>query len=170
MVDYQGRNFWGYLDESLKELIRQSQALIEEEEKRLTSGGKTYHDYAFIVFPAAKAYEGFLKKLFLDMRLIGSQQFYSDHFRIGRALSPSLPKRYRAGWVYGKLIRDCGGEDLPAAMWEVWKKGRNRTFHYFPHHQECTNFGEAKKLVEEIVEMMEKVLEGCRLSKRVDRT
>lgn len=144
----------------MQELMTQSFTLLEWESER--EGEYRFKDYSYIVFPAAKAYEGFLKKLFLDMGLISRQQYNSDHFRIGRALSPSLPKRYRSGWVFGRLAGYCGGEALPEQMWEVWKKGRNRTFHFFPHLSGNISLVEAKLIVEEIALMMEKALLGCR--------
>jgi len=160
-VDYQKTSQWDYLDEGMRDLMKQGFDMVAAEEQR-SAEGKKYQDYAFVVFPAAKAYEGFLKKFFLDSGLISRQQYNSDHFRIGRALSPSLPKRYRTGWVYGKLITMCGGEELPNEMWEMWKKGRNRTFHFFPHRLGNISLAEAKLIVEEIALMMDKVLQGCK--------
>jgi hypothetical protein len=159
MEEWEQKNWWKYMDDSLRDLMRQSKDLIIFENKRVSNeGGEAYHDYAFAVFPAAKSYEGFLKKVFLDLGLINRAQFSGEHFRIGRALSPTLPKRYRIGWVYGKLVEYCKGEELPMAMWEVWKKARNRTFHYFPYHQEAVGLAEAKVLVEEIAGVMEKAV------------
>lgn len=162
MESIEGTNWWKYLDETMRELMSQSYKLIELEESR-SAKGEIYQDYAFVVFPAAKAYEGFLKKLFLDMGLINKQQFNSDHFRIGRALSPTLPKRYRAGWVYGKLSAFCDGDSLPMEMWEVWKKGRNRTFHFFPHRLGNTSLEEGKLIVGAIANIMDKSLSGCKV-------
>jgi hypothetical protein len=164
--EFENTNWWNYSDEKMRDLMKQSYDLMERESRRVEEyKEKPYHDYGFIVFPAAKAYEGFLKRVFLDMGMITSQQYYSDHFRIGRALSPTLPKRYRSGWVYGKLIENCHGEELPMAMWEVWKKGRNRTFHFFPQHEGSVSLEEAKLLVYEISQMMGKVLEGCQVNR-----
>jgi hypothetical protein len=154
-------NWWKYSDDSIRDLMRQSFDLLEREEVRRINGELSYHDYSFVVFPAGKAYEGFLKKVFLDMKLITSKQYNGDHFRIGSALSPNLPKRYRTGWVFGKLINACKGEGLPMAMWEVWKSARNRIFHYFPQHQECITLEEAKSLVSAIVVMMDRTMIGC---------
>jgi hypothetical protein len=154
--------WWGYAEQAMRELIKQSHDMIEQETLRQTQGHR-YNDYSFIVFPAAKAYEGFLKKLFLDMKLITSAQYYGEHFRIGRALSPTLPKRYRSGWVFGKLKGGCGGEELPTKMWETWKKGRNRVFHYFPNYHEALNLDQAKAIVLDIEDMMDECLVGCKI-------
>jgi hypothetical protein len=154
--NYENTNWWKYLDENMRDLVRQSFDLSKV-------NNSIYKDYAFVVFPAAKAYEGFLKKVFLEMRMITSQQYYSDHFRVGRALSPTLPKRYRVGWVYGKLVSFFQSETLPMEMWEVWKSGRNRLFHYFPQHQAITSLEIAVGLVNQITNMMGKVVSGCGL-------
>ena len=116
MDEWEQKNWWRYMDDPLKDLMRQSKDLIDFESLRASDeGGEAYHDYAFAVFPAAKAYEGFLKKVFLDLGLINRAQFAGEHFRIGRSLSPTLPKRYRIGWVYGRLVGYCKGEELPMA-------------------------------------------------------
>ena len=45
-------------------------------------------DYSFCVFSFAKAYEGYLKSLFLKMGFISEHDYYGDDIRIGRILSP----------------------------------------------------------------------------------
>lgn len=164
MEDVTQENWWKYLDGPLQELMRQSMDLAEREKERLANGNLLpYHDYSFVVFPAAKAYEGFLKQVLLDMKLISNQQYYSEHFRIGRALSPNLPVRYRHGWVFGKLGQFCRGDELPLKMWETWKKARNRIFHYFPNKHDWTTLNEAENLIGEIKITMEETLQGCRV-------
>lgn len=158
------RLYEGYIDSVMRDLLQESMDLVQVEKERIAKGSTPYNDYGFVVFSAAKAYEGFLKKLFLDMKLITKQQFQSDHFRIGRAMSPSLPKRYRVGWVYGKLVEYCQGEELPMTMWQTWKMARNRVFHFFPQHQESISLEEAEKLISEITQVMDKSLMGCKMS------
>lgn len=162
-MDFEQENWWKYLNGALQESMRQSLDLLEREKERLASGKfLPYHDYSFVIFPAAKAYEGFLKSLFLDMQLITKQQFHSEHFRIGRALSPNLPKRYRHGWVYGKLSQYCQGDTLPLQMWNTWKQGRNQVFHYFPDMQGWISLNQAEELVLQITTTMKAALLGCR--------
>ena len=58
--------WWHYIEEDLQELLVASEFLcnvVRSWGGDLPSGSKVFHDYSFIVFPAAKAYEGFLKKL-----------------------------------------------------------------------------------------------------------
>ncbi len=162
MENYRDTNWWKYLDVSMQDLVMQSLELLRREKENSARGVK-FNDYSFVIFPMAKAYEGFLKKVFFDLRFITRQQYFGDHFRIGRALSPMLPKRYRQGWVYGRLVGYCQGEELPLFMWDIWKKARNRTFHFFPQHRELVSLSDAEKLVMEILEVMDKTLLGCRV-------
>lgn len=151
-----------YLDESMRDLVEESYQLLEM--SNVQSSMSNLHDYSFTVFPMAKAYEGFLKKVLLDMGLISKNQYYGEHFRIGRALNPNLPKRYRSGWVYERLVAACGSSSLPDEMWRAWKRARNKIFHFFPNHQEFISLGEAGELMGEIARAMEKVVAGCRLT------
>lgn len=155
--------WWNYLDDQLKDLMMESDELIRVAKESVQSGEMAYKDYSFVVFPAAKAYEGFLKKLFLDMKLITRGQYFGVNFRIGRALSPTLPKRYRSGWVYGKLSAYCKGESLPMRMWDVWKNARNKVFHYFPDTHEMISLEKAEALVGDIKRVIAESLEGCRV-------
>ena len=98
------------------------------------------------------------------MGLIARFQYNGEFFRIGKALSPNLPKRYRSGWVYGKLVKYCQGDYLPLRMWEVWKKVRNKTFHFFPGKWENISLEQAKYMVDEVARMMEESLLGCRVT------
>lgn len=93
------------------------------------------NDYAFIVSPAAKAYEGFLKDFFLRLHIIDKATYQSDRFRVGKTLNPSL--RYKRFSIFKKLAEmDETGEELAETLWDAWKHGRNEIFHFFPdYHQ-----------------------------------
>jgi len=88
-------------------------------------------DYSYLVFPFAKLYEGFLKDVFRDLGVIDQRDYRSNHFRIGKVLSPNLVRRLGIRSAYG-LIRDRYGMDLAELLWRAWKEGRNLVFHYFP--------------------------------------
>ena len=164
MGDYQNSNWWKYMEEGMRDLARQTFELLNREDLKVAGGEKEQHDYAFVVFPLAKSYEGFLKKVFLDMKMINRRQYFGEYFRIGRALNPSLPKRMRAGWVYGRMVNWCQGDAaLPNTLWEAWKMARNRIFHFFPDHHEFISLDEAKRLVLELTHAMEMAVNGCRL-------
>jgi len=71
----------------------------------------TISDFSFLVSPIAKAYEGFLKDLFLKIGIITENDYSSDRFRVGKTLNPSL--RYKRFSVYQKLSDfDEKGEEL----------------------------------------------------------
>lgn len=162
MQDYQNTNWWKYMDDTMKDLAQQSYELLNNYQ---ASDSKSQHkDFSFVVFPMAKAYEGFLKKIFLDMGLIGMMQYKGEHFRIGKVLNPNLPRRYRSGWVFEKLAMACGGEDLPLNLWETWKRARNRVFHFFPDHAEFLTLEDARDLLTRIGDSMDRALLGCDLS------
>lgn len=127
-----------------------------------------FDDYSFLVFPFAKAYEGFLKQVFLDAGYISRKEYYSQHFRIGRVLSPNLARRLGNKSVYKKIC-DENGCDISELVWNTWKKGRNEVFHYFPHNIRSLSLKEAEEIVREIVLAMETIIETVKLQK-VKRT
>jgi hypothetical protein len=124
----------------------------------------TFHDYSFVVFPAAKAYEGFLKKLFLDMRFMSEREYYGKRFRIGKALNPQLAKRgdMKKG-VYNKLVGFCGDENVPGVLWDTWKKSRNTLFHYFPKEQNAINYEESGKRLQLVVSAIDQIFTTCKI-------
>jgi len=150
------------LDKVQQNLLLQSYELVAEAE----NNPKTYTDYSFVVFPAAKAYEGFLKKLFFDLGLITRNQFSGERFRIGRALNPAIFKEYPQESVYERLNRYCNGEAIPAKLWRTWKTSRNLVFHFFPEKENLVIFPEARKRVEEIIEAIDFSFQGCHVSQQ----
>lgn len=158
MQDFESEGWWSYLDESQRELLKESFLLLEREE-----GSKDqWHDYAFVVFPAAKAYEGFLKKLFLDLKFLSKESYEGDRFRIGRALNPNLERELRGESIYDKLKESCN-EELPEQLWQTWKKSRNLLFHWFPWHKNAISLPEARERVEMVVAAIRTAVAGCRL-------
>ncbi|KKT72836.1 MAG: hypothetical protein UW69_C0079G0009 [Microgenomates group bacterium GW2011_GWA2_44_7] len=150
LIDIKNEAWWQTLDESQRELLQESLLLLVREERLKTN----WHDYAFVVFPAAKAYEGFLKKLFLDLGFISQQQYEGDRFRIGRALNPSLEAELRWESIYDRLTDRRGGDELPEYLWQTWKRSRNLLFHWFPWHKNAISLTEARGRIEMIIEAM----------------
>lgn len=163
MIDLELKNrlWWSYLDQSQRELLAQSETLLEREEY---AGEKVFHDYAFVVFPAAKAYEGFVKKFLLDLGIIKQEQYEGRYFRVGKSLNPALPKRlHNHDWVYDNLSDFCQGEDLPQKLWNTWKKSRNLIFHWFPNEKHAISLNEARNRIIMIVEAIDKAFLECKL-------
>ncbi|MFZ3301665.1 MAG: hypothetical protein WA152_03070 [Microgenomates group bacterium] len=160
--------WWHYIEEDLQELLVASEFLanvVRSWGGDLPSGSKVFHDYSFIVFPAAKAYEGYLKKVFFDMGFITDEDYRGKRFRIGKALNPFLDKRYRENEsVYDKIVSHCGGKELADILWDAWTNGRNVVFHWFPDEKRAVSFEEAENKIKQIIEAMDKAFEGCKIN------
>lgn len=154
-------NWWGYINDDLKDLIRESYLLVENVE----TWEQKFHDYAFVIFPAAKAYEGFLKTVFRDMGFITDEEYFGKRFRVGKALNPTLDKHLREESVYDKLVDFCQGRQLPDAMWDTWKAGRNLLFHWFPNEKNAIDFPEAKRIFNKILMTMDLAFVGCKIER-----
>ncbi len=147
-------HLWQYLSDGQKGLIEETFYLLEDSKNhpdaRLT-------DYSYLVFPMAKAYEGFLKQLFLDRGYISRNQYQSNHFRIGKALSPNLQYQLGKKSIYIQL-KNQRGILLADKMWDVWKRGRNLLFHYFPHNLKAISLQDAEGLVYDFIKVMEEAV------------
>jgi len=151
------------LREPIKILIDESIRLIDKEKQ--SKVGDENRDFGFVVFSAAKAYEGYLKDYFYYMNLISREALRGEHFRIGKAINPNLPKRYRNhDWLYDDLTDACG-EELAQFLWKSWREARNRVFHFQYQGENQLSLAEAEKKVELIFMAIEKA-EACGLSNK----
>lgn len=140
-------------------------ALCADGEKLLASAGGGFRDYSFVIFPFAKVYEGFLKKLFLAIGAISEGQYNSDHWRVGKALNPQLERELRGKEsVYDRIVNLSGDSHLADVLWNAWKNGRNRVFHYFPGLHKNLSLEEARSIINQINQAMEMALKECKMS------
>jgi hypothetical protein len=153
--------FWLYLSQTQKDLILEGQYLMNDVIK---NHAYQFKDYSFLVFPFAKVYEGFLKQLFRDTKLISHLDYISDHLRLGKLLSPNLIGRLGVKSLYLK-IENKYGRDLADKVWQMWKIGRNQIFHYFPHNIKAVTFIEAEKIISDLLKTMEEIYERTDISK-----
>lgn len=72
-------DWFQYLEEPAQRLVTVALVLAEEEQAETTS----LADYTFVVFPMAKAYEGFLKQYFRDIGLISQEVYLIGGFGLG---------------------------------------------------------------------------------------
>jgi hypothetical protein len=152
--------WWKYVEDDIRELLLESVMLMEKVE----SWNGNFHDYAFIVFPAAKAYEGFLKKIFLDLGFITPDDYYGKRFRVGKALNPNLDEYLREKEsVYDKLVAYSGDKALAEKLWETWTQSRNLIFHWFPNEKRAIDFTEACGRVEMIIDAMDMAYKECKM-------
>jgi hypothetical protein len=144
-------DFWFYLSKNQKDLINEGLYLMNDVIK---NHAYQFKDYSFLVFPFAKAYEGFLKQLFLDVKFISHLDYISDHLRLGKLLSPNLVNKLKERSLY-KKIKDKAGQDLADKIWNAWKLGRNQVFHYYPHNLKALTFSQAENIIDNILLVME---------------
>ncbi|NCO12492.1 MAG: hypothetical protein COZ34_00600 [Candidatus Pacebacteria bacterium CG_4_10_14_3_um_filter_34_15] len=116
-----------FMNDRHKRLVETAVILYEREIELKSS----LEDYSFIVFPMSKAYEGFLKRSFLDLKLIDEHTFEGHRFRIGKALNPDMHENQRDKyWLFDDLEQICG-HFLARHLWETWLECRNRIFHFY---------------------------------------
>ena len=149
VADIYGK-FWEYLSQNQKDLILEGNYLMNDVIKH---HNYSFKDYSFLIFPFAKAYEGYLKQLFRDVGFISRLDYISDHLRLGKLMSPNLIDRLGDRSLY-KLIRQHSTTELADLIWETWKMGRNQIFHYFPHNIKGVSFEEAEKIINRIITTM----------------
>jgi len=144
-----------YLVESQRDLLADVEIVLA----RLISINHI-SDYSFIVAPAAKTYEGYLKDFFLHIGIIDQFNYDSDRFRVGKTLNPSL--RYKRFSIYQKLADlSQDGEEIAETLWNAWKYGRNEIFHYFPKDLKNLSRNEAEDRIRLILEAIIRAGEFC---------
>jgi len=144
-------DFWFYLSQTQKDLINEGLYLMNDVIK---NHAYNFKDYSFLVFPFAKAFEGFLKQVFLDIKFISHLDYISDHLRLGKLLSPNLVNKLRERSLY-KKIKEKAGQELADKIWNAWKLGRNQVFHYYPHNIKALTFSQAESIIDNILSTME---------------
>src|SRR3989344_5152341 len=144
-LDEKGPLF-SYISPEQRDLLREGFHLVEF----VKTDSAKFTDYSFVVFPFAKAYEGFLKQVFLDAGFISQTDYSSKYFRVGKVLSPNLVRRLGKQSVY-KQICDSVGCELGEEMWKTWRRGRNQVFHYFPHNLQSLDIQEAEAIISDTV-------------------
>lgn len=156
-------HLWSHLSQGQKDLLAEGEFLMNE---IIKDHAYQFKDYSFLIFPFAKAYEGFLKQLFRDVKFISHLDYISDHLRLGKLMSPNLIGRLGERSLY-KKIKEATSKDLADQIWDTWKIGRNQIFHYFPHNLKAVSFDEATRIVNEILVTMNKAFE--RLKEKINK-
>ena len=135
-----------------RELLQQSLFLVED----MRQHHRQFFDYSFVIMPAAKAYEGFVKDVLFKLGLISEKHYLGTHFRVGKSLNPELEQMpyLKKEALYDELTRSFGEETVPRAMWDTWKACRNQTFHYFPKEEKTVSLDMARSRVEQIMEVL----------------
>jgi hypothetical protein len=160
--DMQDSNWFHFLEAEGQALVLQSIELYERE-LRLHS---TISDYSFVVFPMAKAYEGFLKKFMYSVGMIDKNRYEHRQFRIGRSLNPDVSYHQRdESWLFDDISEMCS-PDLARSLWDAWIEARNHLFHYFPDQRYTVSIGQAGALLRMMSDVMEQALACSAQSKQ----
>jgi len=157
MIVNRDTNLWKYLTQEMKELVVEGEALLKSCQ---LSGEIEVKDFSYLVFPWGKLYEGFLKKVFLDLNFITSEDYYGNEVRIGKLLSTGMGNKppHRLSIVNELSSSKILGENLTKVMRGVWKNSRNSVFHFFPDNVYKLDLDTAKKRINEVVKCMELVV------------
>ena len=147
--------FWEYLSQNQKDLILEGNFLMNEVIKH---GNYEFKDYSFLIFPFAKAYEGYLKQLFRDKGFLTRMDYISSHLRLGKLMSPNLVDRLGKKSLY-RQMKEYATADLADLVWDTWKMGRNQVFHYFPHNVQAVSFEKAEEIISQIITAMREAYE-----------
>lgn len=146
------------LDQDQQNLIKLSEFLLEREQMSQA----ILTDYAFVVFPVAKAYEAFLKQYLYDLQLIPQHTYESNKFRIGRALNPDIRESQQDEfWLYDNVEQLCGG-GVARELWQTWLNCRNKVVHFFPLETHRVSLTQAEDKLNQILITMDMAFH-CRL-------
>jgi len=148
---------WQYLTPEMRELAHEGEVLLNS---CVISGSSEVKDHSYLVFPWGKLYEGFLKKIFLDLGFITSEDYYGNDIRIGKLLSSGtryLPP-HRLSIIKELSSSKVFGENLTKLMRGVWKNSRNLVFHFFPDNFYKVDLETAKKRITDTIRCMEVVV------------
>lgn len=149
--DFSNANWFPLLDENGRRLVMLSVTLYERE-LRMKS---TLQGYSFLVFPMAKAFEGFIKLYLKQLGLLNRPDYNDSKFRIGRALNPDISEQHKdEWWLYDDVVRSCG-EKVARDLWDAWVQCRNRVFHYYFNQESEMNLDQATKKLEQMAQAME---------------
>ncbi len=149
------KSWFAFLDEDQRQLVLVSEYLYEREE-RLNS---RIADYSFIVFPMAKAYEGFLKEYLHSLKILPKQNYDDRKFRIGRALNPDISEKHKnEWWLYDDLIRACD-DKTARELWDAWVECRNHVFHFFSDQKEELSLSVAQKRLVQLSNAMDQAMQ-----------
>lgn len=128
----------------LVDLIKKYPQSLSEESKINVVNYAIIKDFSFLVLPAAKAFEGYLKKLLMQLELITLDKLRDDPFniRIGKKLNSD---------DFTKKLRDKKRfKAIPKLISSQWDLCRNEILHYDPFRPIELNLDEAILKIENI--------------------
>lgn len=107
----------------------------------------------------AKAYEGILKKAFLDLELIDAKTYFGKRFRVGKAINPDVHINSRDQyWLFDDIEQLCSTA-VSRQLWETWLESRNRVFHYYPDNADAITLETVYKHLVQITDSIQSLME-----------
>jgi hypothetical protein len=148
---------WEYMTPEMRDLALEGDKLLNS---CLLQSDDGMQDYSYLVFPWGKLYEGFLKKIFLDLKLITPEDYFGNEVRIGKLLSTGFGSKppHRLSIIKELSSSKIFGENLTKVMRSVWRNARNTVFHFFPNNVYKLDLETAKKRIQEVVRCMDLVV------------
>ncbi len=147
-----GQNAYSFLDDSQRRLLLDSLLIktifTNSDYDRIVN--VLLSDFSVVVFPSAKAFEGYIKKLLLTIGLITEKEIKEDPYKsiIGRILNGKEIKK--------KLLDKKRGRNIPKLLAVQWELCRNIILHYDLDQPEIIKKEEAFKKIEDIYEVIKK--------------
>lgn len=118
---WKGGNFDKFLGKEILQLRLDTQKLIELNDLE----DNNFYDYSFIIQPYAKAFEGFLKKVLVELKIVGLEEFKVD---------PSIPINKffnpKDGIVKDNLPDKKRDKAIPSVIFSVYQECRNDILHF----------------------------------------
>lgn len=157
-LQFEKKDWFTFLNDHGKRLALLSKSLYERE-LRLQSG---YESYSFVVFPLAKAYEGFLKYYLREMNLLSNTLYSDKKFRVGRAINPDVSLSHRnEWWLYDDVERLCS-RTIARSLWNTWLECRNKMFHFYFDDETLLPLDVAEKKLMQLSRTMEEAMKCLR--------
>ena len=158
----EGSKLWNYFSPDQRVMASDGAYLLADIEQHHDS---TPTDYSYLVFPFAKLYEGFLKQLFLDLGVISEKEYNSEHYRIGKSLSPNLVGRLRARSAY-RQIQDRYGKESGHKVVAYLEKRKKYGISLFPGYLRALTHEAAQAIVHQMVDTMNDAIDITNVSPR----
>jgi len=120
--------FSGELDKFLGEELLQLRLDTIKLIRDIDFSDVSFSDYSFILLPVAKAFEGFLKKILVNLKLIKLSDLKTDpYIAINKYFNP------KDGLINEYLVDKKRDKTLPSNIFSVYQECRNDILHYDLH-------------------------------------